>query len=463
MPVSLKTTGRAMPIPGAAEKLRSKVPVASVLRTAEWAQMPLALRERAQFSAGVESARVMSSVQSKLDAAISLQRETLATGERAYVDRSSFIGDLRKLAIEEGLGSRGEGSPNNLRDITSRARIGLIYDTQIQQAEGYAKWTLDQSMLDDFPAQELYRAEPRLRPRDWPSRWIAAGGTLSEGRMIALKNDPIWIRINRFGVPWAPFDFNSGMDLRDIDSKEAVRLRLLEPGQPVVPVTAAFNDRLEASVRDIDPAFRDVLKSLFGDQIDVDGDVAKWKVGIDDYEVQQAFVRENAQAGYAGAQAGIRELRDLSASVRSDPSLSRIVDERWPVEISAVISGRKPLFHESIGEGNASLMVAELRKRLPSSVEVRAADGEVFVYRPDQWRVPFEQIRVLGDSGKALGYGADMFSDATASVSILDGDNQVVSVFHAPPEKAAIYAAARAKDWADATGARYSYRVEGLP
>lgn len=279
MPVTVQTIPRAKPVPAAVSKLRGKVPVAAWLKTEEWAQMPIALRDRAQFSAGVESARVMSEIQAKLIDAVSLRKETLANGKSAYVDRSSFIGDLRRLAIGEGLGSGGEGSPRDLRDITSRARLGLIYDTQVQQAEGYARWSLDQAMLDDFPAQELYREEYRLRPRDWVARWSAAGGTLINGRMIALKNDPIWIRINRFGVPWAPFDFNSGMGLRDITRESAVSLGLLDPTQQIDPITADFNDYLEASVRDLSPTFRDALKAIFGKQIDVEGSTVKWVEG----------------------------------------------------------------------------------------------------------------------------------------------------------------------------------------
>lgn len=45
--------------------------------------------------------------------------------------------------------------------------------------------------------------------------------------MVALKTDGIWKAINRFGTPWPPFDFQSGMGLVEIERSEADALRLL--------------------------------------------------------------------------------------------------------------------------------------------------------------------------------------------------------------------------------------------
>ncbi len=65
-------------------------------------------------------------------------------------------------------------------------------------------------------------------PRDWPARWRAAGGQFyGNGRMAALKDDPIWRRISAFGEPTPPFDYGSQMGLSDIDAGEAVELGLI--------------------------------------------------------------------------------------------------------------------------------------------------------------------------------------------------------------------------------------------
>ena len=42
--------------------------------------------------------------------------------------------------------------------------------------------------------------------------------------MVALKEDPVWTRISRFGQPWPPFDFNSGMGVEDVSHDELRRV-----------------------------------------------------------------------------------------------------------------------------------------------------------------------------------------------------------------------------------------------
>ena len=258
------------PLDEAVKKFGSRSVVASKLRTAEWEKVPLHLRERALFSAGVEHARFLATAQQKLKDAIAQRREQVARGE-AVVDRSSFIGDMRRLAITDGLGT-GKGG---LTDVAGRARLGLIFDTQLRMAQGYAqrKMDLDPDVLDAFPAQELVREEDRKIPRDWEARWIAAGGQLYGGRMIALKTDPIWTKISRFGTPWPPFDFGSGMGINDISRDEAEQLGLIEPGAPVVADDEYFNRELAASAENVNVDF---LKTFFGDQVRIKDGKAEW-------------------------------------------------------------------------------------------------------------------------------------------------------------------------------------------
>lgn len=49
--------------------------------------------------------------------------------------------------------------------------------------------------------------------------------------MIALRDDPVWRKISRFGSPTPPFDFNSGMGLSEISITEAERLGVIKPGE----------------------------------------------------------------------------------------------------------------------------------------------------------------------------------------------------------------------------------------
>jgi hypothetical protein len=264
------------PLPQAVAQLSARTPIGSMLKSADWQRVPLALREAAFFSAQVESARVLQFAKDKLDTAITLGREQVANGT-AFVDRSSFIGDMRKMLADMGYAPEPEKS-GGLQDLSSRGRLGLIFGMNVASAQGFADWKTgqDADLLDAFPAQELVRVEGRMEPRDWQARWQDAGGRLFDGRMIALKTDGIWTRISRFGRPWPPFDFNSGMGLDDIDRSEAEDLGVLARNAEVKPVEKDFMAGMQASVDGIDPRLQTALKTIFGDQVSIENGAAKW-------------------------------------------------------------------------------------------------------------------------------------------------------------------------------------------
>lgn len=257
----------------AVEKLLARVPVGSRLRSAEWAAVPLALRERAQFSAGVESVRLLGEIQAKLEQAL---RQTREGGTGMFRDR--FIAEVRSVAEAEGFERRAGGGFGSLTDVTSVRRLDLIWQQQTQQAAGYAQWKAgqDADVLDAFPAQELVRVEERREKRDWRARWQGAGGALVQGRMIALKTAGIWERISAFDTPWPPFDFGSGMGVVDVSREDAEALGLVARDALVAPVERDFNARLEASAGSTDPDLVDWLEMSFGDQVAVQSGRVVW-------------------------------------------------------------------------------------------------------------------------------------------------------------------------------------------
>jgi len=273
------------PIGAAVAKISAKTPIGSALRSREWAEVPLALRERAQFSAGVESARVLQTIQDKLVASIGQVKEQVAHGE-AFVDRSSFVRDLRRIALEEGLGD-GTG---RITDISSQARLRMIFDMQTDQAYGFARWKSSQQpgALDAFPAWRFVRVESRSRPRsDWGTRWVEAcraaddpaalRAFMQSGRMVALKGSDVWEKLSRFGTPWPPFDYSSGMGLENVDRTEAERLSLIKPQEEQRPPQEKFNRNLEASAAGLDASFVEQLKNVFGSQLLQQGARLVWR------------------------------------------------------------------------------------------------------------------------------------------------------------------------------------------
>lgn len=146
-----------------------------------------------------------------------------------------------------------------LQDLSSDKRVDLVIDTQTKMAQGYARHqaAMDPEILEDFPADELYRQRRSAVERDWDVIWNTARANLGEattaslatsksGPFVALKGDPVWTAISRFGNPYPPFDYNSGMWVRDADDALAERLGVLRrrPSAPKAP--APFFDAREA-------------------------------------------------------------------------------------------------------------------------------------------------------------------------------------------------------------------------
>lgn len=207
------------------------------LRTKLLAEIPAQLRERAFFSAGVQNADFLQRASDAID--------QLAAGT---VDRATKRAELAQLL--ESLGYQpAEGEEGSLTDLSSDRRLNLILDTNLEMAQGYGSWAQgqDPAVLDQWPAQELIRVIDSRVPRDWATRWAEAGGQFFGDRMIALKNDPIWTRISRFGLPYPPFDFNSGMDVADVDRETAIEAGLIDENTELLPQDRDFNQDLQAS------------------------------------------------------------------------------------------------------------------------------------------------------------------------------------------------------------------------
>ena len=360
----------------------------SVLNSAEWGDVPLALRERAFFSAEVEKLRLLQRMQDRVQTAIGMLRrpgEGADGGDGAFQTREKFIAEMRQLAREEGLDPRSAPTRENvfagrpealgtMKDITSERRLKLIYDVQTEIAAEYARWKAEQdpAVLAAFPAQEFVRIKAVKRARqDWPERWKKAGGKIIQGRLVALKNDPVWRKLSRFGTPYPPFDFGSGMGLRDLSRRDAEALGIIAPGDP--PPTGAeedFNQELQASVADLNPAYREGLSQTFGDLIDIRGDEVKW-VGLSSGE-QQSLHR------YTEGEASIyrqlnRELRDgdPSPEMRAQAEALDAVLQKLPKVEGEVYRGEeRPL--EDLDWYEQNIGALDERPAFTSSTQGRA-------------------------------------------------------------------------------------------
>lgn len=220
--------------------------------TAALQQLSGAVKRRALFSATVENVAHLQKIKDGYEAVLAGQTD-VATARLG----------IKRLLADMGYAPDPEKA-GGLQDLSSTARINLQLETNIDAARGYGWDQQGQQpdVLDEWPAQELFRdfapSEAR-NERNWTARWIKAGGEFYAGRMIALKNDPIWSRLGSSELfddgldnPYPPFAFNSGMGVRDIGRDEAEELGLLAPNQEVFPRDLSFNAELAASpdVRD---------------------------------------------------------------------------------------------------------------------------------------------------------------------------------------------------------------------
>lgn len=257
----------------AVKKLGERSPVAAALSSKQWSRVPVALRERAVFSARVEDARFLSKSADFFGDFLRNTVETLPNGEKALKagGRAQFVDQLQRYAVANGMAPLDPNQRGGLQDVTSESRLLLVVDTSVKAAEDYGYWKQgqDPDLLDAFPAQRFVRVQDVRHPRPYHE---AALGT------VRLKTDLLfWIGLNRdFHVPWGPWGFRSGCDVEDVGREDAEETGLLKVGEVVHPVDRDFNDALQASTRSLHPRTLDRLRQQFGDQVVIDADTIRW-------------------------------------------------------------------------------------------------------------------------------------------------------------------------------------------
>lgn len=259
-----------LPIPfaEAISKMVSRRIIPSAASSRIWAEVEVALRERAFFSSRVESARLLQSMRDYMEDFLAVNR--LPNGGLVASGRAEFVADMREIAISEGLGRidpetgeiTSEIRDSDLQDIRSIRRLELVFDTQIESAQEYGYWQQgqDPDILYTFPAQRFIRIRPVIAPRSYHQ------AALGE---IRRKDDlNFWVSLNRdFGVPWGPWGFGSGCGVEDVDRDEAIEVGAISANDDVRPVSLPFNDGLSAGVRDLSGDIAAVLARAVGGAI----------------------------------------------------------------------------------------------------------------------------------------------------------------------------------------------------
>lgn len=254
----------------AAQHLSGKSAAPIAMSAAQWDMVDAQIRERAFFMAGVDNARILHAFQQ-------VARQ-IAAGQLSLVEGRQRVREmLLAMGYDPG---EDEGS---IHDLSSRRRLDVSLQTNADLAAGWAQRKAD--MLDIAnPGQELYRAKQAREPRDWATRWAEAAaavgweGVAREGSFIALKTSPIWVELSRFGQPYPPFDFNSGMWVRAVDDDTCERLGLLDGNWLEEQIAAAeegLNENTEADCRELSPEVLNELDEALGSVGDIVDGVAR--------------------------------------------------------------------------------------------------------------------------------------------------------------------------------------------
>ena len=492
------------PLTDVLAQLDAKTPVGSVMRSADWESMPQQLRDSAFFSAGVTDAAFLAQQQAAIRDMISRARETNAAGDSMWkMGRSQFVKQLRQMGEAAGIahpdGREGGINEKDITDPISIARLKLVVNTQLEMAYGQGQYlaAMDEDILSEWPAWELVRITPRKAPRDWIARWQAAGGTLHEGRMIALKTDPIWTAISRFGKPHPPFDYNSGMGVEEVDRDTAEHLGLMSmtvnealhsfshdpalkvaarkgrlvpdaPSHQAAPKLSSLEDGLEASVKDLDADMRERLRNVLGGQVAIDSDTAKWKpyASHDSPEdrPQDGTARNTADSDAQRTRLAVEKIFSgvfRGWDSKADPAAAAI-KSGIVGQIAAAAHGLKPLYFDAWGD-EAAAIAQDLRQAVPAGTQVLAKDGGLMVWRDEAVQpllsgkggIPQQIMQAVdsGNYGVLLGYGLPNTKQRPAMrVRIFNGESQPVIQFNAPVSSWQDIASARVLDLTRTTG-----------
>jgi hypothetical protein len=232
----------------AAKMLRAKSLLPTSLDSAAIRGISASIRRQSLFSAQTLLTDLLEKYQEQLT-------------ELASSDTDPATARLEIKNFLDSIGLKPSGESGDITDITSDARINLVLKTNLElsQGAGHLIQQNNPKVIGAFPALELVRFEARKVPRDWHQRWLTAARSCGDfkayaaladhGRMVALKDSPIWDALGSSELfpdgldnPYPPFAFNSGMWTQDVSFDEAKSLGLLDDNTELKPRAINFEN-----------------------------------------------------------------------------------------------------------------------------------------------------------------------------------------------------------------------------
>ena len=241
------------------------------LGSAELARLESVGRRHAVFSARVPYARHLSVLDRIVQMIVAPERGPDGASPRKpgeYMNEARARALLRASLADLGY-EPDPSAAGGIRDLASEARIKLQIETNVAMARGYGQAVIanDSDVIDEFPGWRLLPSIAR-KPRGdawWRARWRDAGlpGPFDGGDFVALKSDPGWSKLSRFGNPYPPFDFGSTRRVEDVDRDLCERYGLIRADEPARPADILAPSRLQAEMPRPSEALRQRILAAF--------------------------------------------------------------------------------------------------------------------------------------------------------------------------------------------------------
>lgn len=202
------------------------------------------LRNRSIFSARTTNADYLKTVANTVDEILSGDIG-MSEGRIRLMRRLKELGYDPAVGFPQDMADIPPAERGSLQDLSSERRIDLLLETNVRMAQGYAQVVAGNGEYARFayPAWELVRlyerdikrGSPESKTAGWFQRWQDAGGALPEGRLVALKDSPIWQALgdgegghtDTLLNPFPPFAFRSGMAWRAVSREDAIAIGLI--------------------------------------------------------------------------------------------------------------------------------------------------------------------------------------------------------------------------------------------
>lgn len=159
--------------------------------------------------------------------------QAFRTKVQQMVDGSMSGKDARKflrMYLQENGYQAPAGLDGTIKDLSTTARLKTTLETNVAMARGWAQMNQFKGDIA-HPGIMLYRVRrPKGEARPWVNICKERVGDMPgvvltgdpDAPMVALSNSPAWVRLSRFGLPYPPFDYNSGMSIKPVSLDDCI-------------------------------------------------------------------------------------------------------------------------------------------------------------------------------------------------------------------------------------------------